>query len=889
MKITKNPKPERLEIRTLFGLGIFMSALLFAALVPVVSADDSGRLKAWQDHLRLLENSPFRGMRWQPLGPSMQGARIEALAVPSPGSSTIYAGPGAGNIWKSINNGMTWQPIFEHESSFAIGDIAIAPSNPDIIWVGTGEVQPRHSGPAYAGTGVFKSVDGGKTWKNMGLDDTFHIGKVIIHPKNPDVVYVAAMGHFRSSNTERGVFRTTNGGRNWEKVLYLSERTGVIDLVMDPSDPKLLLASAWQMPNGTESGIYRTTDGGNNWKRLGAGLPAGVLGRSGLDISASNPRVIYTFIDNWASWTPEPGGNQQRKIVGGEVYRSSDRGETWQKANTEDLYQVFGIYGWKFCDVRVSPDNENEIYILGNRAFHSTDGGRTYKRIGETIRRIHDTEGTAMHLDHHELWIDPANPNRLLLGNDGGIFMSSDRGGTWLHLNNLPIGQFYFASVDMQDPYTIFGGTQDNGALYAPSDARPDDEPAANDAWRHVWLDRWTGGDAFVTLRDPTDSRYVYYEHQNGEMMRMNLAAGNAFSGGPATENIRPRPPVGEAPWRFGWYTPFFVSRHEPRTLYAGGNMVVKSSNRGSQWRAISPDLSDPAGGERAAVPTGTITMLAESQFGPGILYAGTEGGNLYLTRDDGKNWKMISEGLPKKWISRIVASDYDAATVYVSMTGYREDDFTAYLYRSTDYGATWKSIANNLPAESINVVREDPQNANLLYLGTDAGVYVSLDRGATWQSLCADLPTTPVQDLVIHPRENELIIATHGRSMFMMDISPLQMMSDQVSAAGFHLFDVRPVKLKWKVGREVEPFPPRGRARIHYWLKQGQKITIMIANTDGQTIRTLQAAGIPGLNDIVWDIRTDNSREAPSGVYRISVTAGGTTESKSIDVKPAS
>lgn len=886
MKLTKGTKLRSYEIPRLIVIGGSLAILLVVTVARIIAADGTARIQAWRDHVRLLESSPFRGLHWQPLGPSMQGARIEALAVPSPGSSTIYAGPGAGNVWKSLNNGMTWQPIFEHESAFAIGDIAVAPSNPEIVWVGTGEVQPRHSGPAYAGTGVFKSVNGGRSWENMGLTDTFHIGKIVIHPKDPNVVYVAAMGHFRSLNPERGVFRTTNGGRTWEKVLYISDRTGVIDLVMDPSDPKTMFASVWQLTNGPESGIYRTMDGGNTWKRLSAGLPAGPIGRSGLDIAAHDPRVIYAFIDNWAPWTPAATGDAQRKIVGGEVYRSADRGDTWQKVNTDDLYSVFGIYGWKFCDVRVSPDNENEIYILGNRAFHSTDGGKTYKRIGETIRRVNNTEGTAMHLDHHELWIDPANPDRLLLGNDGGVHMSYDRGSTWLHLNNLPIGQFYFVSVDMQDPYTIFGGTQDNGALYVTSDERPDDLPAANDAWRHVWLDMWTGGDAFVTLRDPTDPRYVYYEHQNGDMRRMNLAAGIPFSGGPATENIRPRQPVGEAPWRFSWYTPFFISRHEPRTLYAGANVVVKSTNRGSQWRAISPDLSDPAGDERSPVPTGAITMLAESSFATGILYAGTEGGSLHVTRDDGKSWKRISEGLPKKWISRIVASDHDPATVYVSMTGYREDDFTAYLYRSTNWGATWTSIANGLPAESINVIREDPQNANLLYVGTDAGVYVSLDRGATWQSLCADLPTTPIQDMVIHPREQELIIATHGRSMFMMDIRPLQAMTDEVRAADLHLFNVSPVTLKWRVARELEPFPPRGRARVHYWLKEAQKVRITIYNAEGQTIRSIQTAGTAGLNVAIWDIRADNGRDVAPGVYRITVAVGNRLASTNASVK---
>ncbi|CAN5535248.1 hypothetical protein BH10ACI2_BH10ACI2_10290 [soil metagenome] len=862
---------------------LFGPYFLALSLAALLTSSSIAQTSPWQSHQRLLDESVFRAVHWQPLGPSIQGARIEAIAVPSPGSSTMYVGPGAGNVWKTQNNGMTWQPIFEHESSFAIGDIAVAPSNPDIVWVGTGEVQPRHSGPAYAGTGVFKSVNGGRSWTNMGLPDSQHIGKIVIDPKNPDVVYVAAMGSFWTANQERGVFRTKDGGRTWTKALFVSDHTGVIDLAMDPSDPKTLYAAAWQLTSGPESGLYRTTDGGTTWKKLSNGLPVGPIGRAGIDIAASNPRVIYTFLDNWA---PGPAGNKDRTIVGGEVYRSADRGETWQRANTDDLYQIFGIYGWKFCDIRVSPDNENEIYILGNRAMHSTDGGRTYKRIGETIRRVNNTEGTGMHLDHHELWIDPANPSRLILGNDGGVFTSYDKGNTWLHLNNLPIGQFYFVSVDMQDPYTIFGGTQDDGALYARSDYRPDDEPAANDGWRHVWLDKWTGGDAFVTLPDPTDPRWVYYEHQNGDMRRINLAAGNPFSGGPATESIRAQAPKGDAPWRFGWYTPFIISRHDPRTLYAGGNFVVKSNNRGSQWRAISSDLSDPAGGDRAVVPYGTITMLAESRFAPGILYAGTEGGKVFVTRDDGKKWKQINSGLPKKWVSRVIASDYDPATVYVAMNGFREDDNSSYLFRSTDFGATWKSIAGNLPSESINVIREDPQNAKLLYVGTDAGVYVSLDRGAIWQSLCADLPTTPVQDLVIHPRENELIIATHGHSMFFLDVSPLQALTDETRKGDLYVFDIKPVKLTWQVGREVPPQPPRGRARINYWLKQAQEVTVAISNADGKVVRKFTGAGLAGLNDSVWDTRNDDGRDVPSGVYQIVVTARSRQMTRNITLK---
>ncbi len=894
--MTITPTRGTTSLRRFTHLGFFIAALTLVAALARVSAgtdvpgapqatDPSARMAAWDQHRRMLEGSPFRALRWQPLGPSLQGSRIEAIAVPAPGSSTIYVGPGGGNVWKTTNNGMTWEPIFEHESAFAIGDIAIAPSNPDIVWVGTGEVQPRHSGPAFAGTGVFKSTDAGRTWQHMGLVDTHHIGKIVIHPTRPDTVFVAAMGHSWTPNAERGVFRTTDGGRTWAKVLYIDDRTGAIDLAMDPSDPRRLYASVWRITSSAESGIYRSTDGGNTWQKLGGGLPAGPLGRSNIDIARTDPRVVYVFLDNWA---PAPAGARNREIAGGEVYRSDDRGDTWKKANTDDLYPVFGIYGWKFCDIRVSPDNENEIYILGNRAFHSTDGGRTYQRIGEVIRRVHDLAGTAMHLDHHELWIDPANPGRLILGTDGGVMMSYDRGRTWLHLNNLPIGQFYYVGVDMADPYTIFAGTQDNGALAVASTYRPDEEPAANDGWRHVWLDRWTGGDAFVTVPDPTDPRYVYYEHQHGDMRRIDTSAGNPFSGGPATESIRPRPAEGEGPWRFGWYTPFFVSQHEPRTLYVGGNVVLKSSNRGAAWRAISPDLGEPAGGERAVVPYGTITSMAESPFAPGALALGTEGGGVYVTRNDGRDWKKVGASLPAKWVTRVVASAHDAGRLYVSMTGYREDDFSAYLFRSDDFGETWASIAGGLPAESINVVREDPKQPSVLYVGTDAGVYVSLDRGASWLSLCADLPTTSVQDLVVHPREDELVIATHGRSLFMLDVRPIQALAEAGSMpVGLRVFPIRPVTLRWQVPKEVPPQPPRGRAVIHYWLPAAGDVSIAIRDAQGATVRSLAAGGAPGVNAVTWDARADNGADARPGVYHVEVRAGDANAAVTVVLRP--
>jgi photosystem II stability/assembly factor-like uncharacterized protein len=728
--------------------------------------------------VRLEEGSPFEDLQWRPVGPRQAGVRVEAIAVPSGNHGTIYVGIGSGNLWKTVNNGVTWTPIFEKESTFTIGDVAVSTADPSIVWVGTGETQPRHSGYSYAGTGVFKSTDAGESWTNVGLHDTHHVGKVVIDPLDPNVVYVAALGHFWSRNEERGVFRTRDGGATWERVLYVSDRTGAVDLVMDPADRSTLYAATWQAVSGEptvsgeESGIHKTTDGGDTWTELTVGLPSGPLGRIGLDVAPTNPDVVYAFIDNWA-----PGDVEDRDLVGGEVYRSNDRGDSWQRVNEEDTYPVFGIFGWKFTDIRVSPENEDEIFILGNRAFHSMDGGRTFERIGERIVRMDDTRGLIMHLDHHEIWIDPLNPDRILLGNDGGLFQSYDRGESWLHINNIPGAEFYSISTDMATPYNIYGGTQDNAALYGPSDV--DIRDAANDPWENVYLDRWTGGDSFDTYLDPTDSRIVYYEHQHGNMRRMDITGDSVQTRGPDSETIRPYPPEGEEEWRFGWYTPFVISHHDPSTLYAGANRLLKSTTRGAVWRPISPDLSDPPGGERAVIPFGTITMIAESEVQPGLLYVGTEGGGVWRTEDDGTTWTDVRQGLPRKWVSRVVTSKHDVGTVYVSLTGFREDDFAAYLFASEDSGKTWTPIAGNLPAESVNVIREDPLHAGVLYVGTDLGVYVSIDRGVTWHSLCANLPTTPVHDLRIHPRDGELVIGTHGRSVFVADLDPVRALID--------------------------------------------------------------------------------------------------------------
>ncbi len=755
------------------------SRLLLFVVLLVLSYSQSGpaattatpatvRLESWQQHVRLTEASPFKHLPWRALGPTRQGGRIEAIACPADSPKTIYLGPGSGNLWKSQDDGETWRPIFEHQPTFSIGDVAVAPSDPNIVWIGSGETQPRHSGYTYAGIGVFKSTDAGATWTHVGLAETHHIGKVLVHPTNPQIVYVAAIGHAWTDNPERGLFKTINGGKKWDAVLTIDEQTGVVDLAMDPEDPNVLYAAAWHKTrtemSGKRSGVYKTTDAGKTWKPLTNGLPQDVeLGRSGLAVAASNPKVVYAVIDNHAKT------DDGKRIVGAEVYRSDDKGATWRRTHEESLYHVYSVYGWKFADIHVLPDDDNELFLFGNYGYHSTDGGKTFEKISEEITRLHEHKATRMHLDQHEVWIDPQNPDRLLLGNDGGLFISRDRGASWLHVNNLPIGEYYTIHVDDAQPYNVYGGTQDNASHVGPATATLED--GKPDDWQQVFLDIWGGGDGFVTIPDPTAPGWIYYEHQHGDMYHKK-PGGSVLTGAKGDRHIRPRPGKGKPGYRFGWYTPFAISHADPQTLYVGANKLLKSVDRGETWTEISPEFAaNPEVGKRGKAPLGVITSLSQSQLDPDLIYVGLDNGQLYVTRNEGHTWTPCSAGLPEKWVTRVEASQNTAGTVYVSMTGFREDDFAVYLYASDDHGRTFRSIAGNLPAaESVNVVREDPRSGDVLYAGTDLGVYVSTDRGRSWQALGGNLPTTPVHDLAVHPREHEVVIATHGRSVFLLD-----------------------------------------------------------------------------------------------------------------------
>ncbi len=484
-----------------------------------------------------------------------------------------------------------------------------------------------------------------------------------------------------------------------------------------------------------------------------------------LAFAPSSPNVVYALLDNYA---PDPslppagarGGRGGPRRIGGEVYRSDDRGATWRKMNEEPV-----AAGYDFCLIQVAPDDPDTVYLPNNRFWVSEDAGRTHRQIEGTLVHLLPHGSRVLHLDQHALWINPDNGSHMLLGNDGGLHLSYDAGASWLHLNNLPIGEFYAVAVDMDEPYNIYGGTQDDAALFGASDQVIEDD--LGDRWTHVYLDRWGGGDSYFTYRDELDTDLIYYEHQMGDLRRKRMSTGESL-------RIRPEAAEGEEPLRRNWMTPFFISRHNPLTLYYGANMLFKSLDRGDTWAAISPDLtSRPA--QQGNVPWGTLTSLAESPLRPGLLYAGADDGYVHVTHDDGHTWTRIDDGLPERWVTRLAASRHDAATVYISLTGYRYDEFDAYLFASDDHGASWRSIASGLPAEPINVIAEDPENPNVLYVGTDTGVYASLDRGTSWHALCANLPTTPVYDLVVHPRDAELVIGTHGRSVFVADVTAIR------------------------------------------------------------------------------------------------------------------
>ncbi|MEO6212459.1 MAG: hypothetical protein ABIP65_02415 [Vicinamibacterales bacterium] len=761
------------------------------------TADAEFLRKAYDTYRTMQTSSPHASVPWQYLGPKNISGRATDIAVADrAGGRRIYVGYATSGIWKTDDGGGTWQAIFDDMPSTSIGDLATAPSNPDILWVGTGEANLfRASMP---GVGLYKSTDAGRTFIHMGLTDTQTIGRILIHPTNPDIVYVAASGHEWTDNDNRGVFKTTDGGKSWNKVFYRSPRTGAWDMVMDPTNPDVLYASMWQRvrrkwsdprvePGYNEGGIWKTTDGGTTWTEVNTGLPAAQFrGRIGIDVAHSNPKVLYAFVDNYEPGRPAREGERdaytrpinEARIKAAEIYRTENAGTTWTRTSETNDFMTghSGTYGWVFAQIRVHPTDENTIFSMGLGLNVSRDAGKTFTRFPTA----------SVHGDHHGLWIDPGSPDTLYNANDGGFYQTTDAGKSWRFAVSAGGSQFYNVTVDSSSPAWVYGSIQDIGSRRGKLDLS-----AGRDKIVPVDFEGAPGGEGSYQAVDPTNPNIVYSHGFYGNFTRDDLSVpqgqrgrrGGAGADQPATPagpqrstNIRPK----DENLRAQWMAPVVLSPHDPNTVYLGYQFVFRSTNRGDAWEKISGDLSgnDPAQmlpKSSSEIPYQTITALAESPRVKGLIYAGTDDGRLQVTRDTGGTWTDLSANVPtRKWYSRVVPSQHADGTVYVTQRGREDDNFAVYVYKSTDGGKTFTSLAANLPAGPVNVIRESPRDANVLFLGNDFGAFMSNDGGRRWEVLGAGLPSTQVSDLAYQGRDNVVVISTYGRGMWVLDAMKL-------------------------------------------------------------------------------------------------------------------
>jgi len=758
-------------------------------LKKIENTDPALRMKWYEQHQAMKASTPFKNINWRFIGGYLDsiGGRCTDVDVPQGSLYTIYVASASGGLWKTDNAGVTWEPLTDDFPTLSFGDIAISESNSQIIYAGTGEANIFRA--SIAGTGIWKSTDGGKTWQHMGLTDTNTIGRIRIHPSNPDIVYVAASGHEWTYNQERGVYKTVDGGKSWQKVLYLNEKTGAIDLVMDPKNPDVLIASMWNrirqrwsdpVPEDGD-GLYKTTDGGKTWKPLIKGLPdTKYTGRVGLDLCLSKPNVVYAYVDNHTpTRTPDPGERDSYgrirtypDIAGAEVYRSDDQGETWVKVSPSDrLFERFGgTYGWVFGQIRVDPSHENTVYLMGLGLYKSTDGGKSWNQL------YYEN----LHVDHHGLWICPDNPNYLINVNDGGANVSYDGGKTWRDFHKqIPVTQFYNVAIDNQQPFTVYGSVQDSGTHrglgVAPQKATGQETRRPRRRQEVRW-ETAPGGEGTHVAIDPSDPNVIYSSSYYGRVMRSEYKNGTWIS-----KDVYPKPAEGEPEHRGQWLAPTIISPHNPYIIYHGFQYVFRSTNRGDSWERISPDLTayDPQKQGRLpyAIPFAALTALSESPLKFGLIYAGSDDGRVHVSRDGGATWTEITAGLPyNKHVWSLVASKYDSGTVYITLIGRHDDDFAPYVFKSTDFGKTWKDISGNLPGGPTNVIREDPFKKDVLYVGTDCGVYVTTNGGQSWDYLGSGLPNVPVWDIQIQARDRMMVIATYGRGIWVIDdLSPLE------------------------------------------------------------------------------------------------------------------
>ncbi|GLC23700.1 WD40/YVTN/BNR-like repeat-containing protein [Roseisolibacter agri] len=853
----------------------------------------------------MIDSAMLGALRWRPIGPANMGGRVaDVEGIPSP-SKTFYVAAAGGGIWKTTNNGTTFRPIFDDQRCISMGDLAIAPSDTNVIYAGTGEPNSRNS--ISPGCGIFKSTNGGRSWTFIGLPKSEHIGRIVVDPRDANVAYVAALGPAWRSGGERGLYKTTDGGATWTLAKSVGEKAGFVDVELDPSNPDVVWAASYErvrgpyflQSGGPGSGLWKSTDAGKSWTAVkGGGLPTSMLGRIEIAIAASDPKTMYLMVEADTMPNAEKGKKAQTKPSG--LYRSQDGGATWERTNNENVRPFY------YSQVRVDPKNPSRVYWSSTPVKVSDEGGKNARNATVGI-----------HVDHHAMWIDPVDPQRMIVGNDGGVAISYDRGGSYNFLNHIPIGQFYNISYDMATPYRVCGGLQDNGSWCGPSRRR--NGPVTNAMWATV-----AGGDGFVTAQDPTDQNTVYAESQGGNMSRVDLLTGertalvkpqwrsrymqwedSILTERPDTTQpltadqrrrladfrARQRADSADLDIRWNWNTPFFLSWHNPRVFYTGANRVLKSTDRGNNLYFISPDLTTKDA-EKIRVSTrttggitvdatgaetfSTIVSLNESPVQAGRLYAGTDDGKVWLTRNDGATWDDLTgrfPGVPAgTYVSRIEPSWKDTAVFYVTFDNHRRGDFTPYVYMTRDGGRSFRSIAANLPTGGpnfVHVIREDPVNPDLLYLGTDVGVYTSLDRGGSWQPFMTGLPTVPVHDLRIHPRERELIAGTHGRAIWIVDVAPLQEMSTATLAKATHVFAPKTAFQYGEVPMEGQsaghqywaaPSPAYG-ALVSYRIAPGANVSgpvrVAILGPMGDTLRAFpNAPSTPGVHTLLWDMR---------------------------------
>jgi photosystem II stability/assembly factor-like uncharacterized protein len=944
-------------VRLLF----LLLTLGISAQTPATPASDIIDALILKEHMS--ENSLVKNLALKNVGPSIMSGRVVDLAVNPNKPTEFFVAYASGGLWYTDNNGTSFEPLMDETPTQNLGAVAVHWES-STIWVGTGENNASRS--SYAGIGLYKSTDKGNTWEFAGLPDSHHIGRIVIDSNNPNVVVVAVSGHLYSQNNERGVYRTTDGGATWSRTLYIDDKTGFIDLVAAPDNPQVLFTAAWERDrkawtfegNGPGSGIFKSTDGGATWKSIGgseSGFPAGSgVGRIGLAAFDSN--TVYAVLDNQyrresqdLDMTSDKLSKEDFKsmsvkdfmaldngklgaflqsnrfprqyraadvkelvkkgaakpsdlalyledanallfdtpVVGAQVYRTDNGGKTWQKTHEGFLEDLYYSYGYYFGQVSVAPYDKDQIYIPGVPLIRSTDGGKTFASI----------DGDNVHSDHHALWVNPVLPGHLINGNDGGINISYDYGAHWIKNNQPSVGQFYAIAVDNQKPYKIYGGLQDNGVWRGPHNAS--ESVRWHDSGQYPW-DMIMGGDGMQVQIDPRDPNTIYTGFQFGSYFRLEGTEAKRTS-------IQPKHDLGEAPYRFNWQSPILISSHNPDIIYFGSNKLHRSLNKGDNWTAISPDLTQ--GGRQGNVAYGTLTTISESPFHFGVLYTGSDDGLIFNSRDGGSSWAKISDSFqPGLWVSRVAASKHEKGRVYATLNGYRWDDFTPYVYVSEDYGTTWKSIAAGIPDSPVNVILEDPKNENLLFVGTDNGLYVSLDRGTSWNLMQKGMPNVAIHDLVIQPEAGHLVVGTHGRSIYIADINALEKLTPNTLQSNLVVFDVEDLRAspRWGSSWGAWGRPNTPGVDIQFYAKKGGAVTARVRTSDGIVVSETDQNADQGINVLSFDVAFSKAGKAeflkknkkelkiaddgktylPAGSYTIELNLEGSTSSTSFNIK---